>query len=216
MEEIAEELVLAIRNKQPHGPYRLGGFCLGGVVAYEVATQLTTLGQEVELLTLIEPFNHYQSARVRFVTALQRMRIRGGFHVRELRRLEPSDFPVYVRRRWRSIKSSLTDLYWRISSRFRILERKIRKPDLDRILYLAACSYRPGRLGCPAIIFRCKDYSIQSAGDPYFGWRELFTGRAEVDESPGDHLGMFQEPNVQVLADKLRTHLRMASRSRVS
>ena len=214
MEEIARELVLAIRKKQVQGPYRLGGFCLGGVVAYEVARQLTMLEQEVELLVLIEQFNYCSSAKVRFATGLRRTIIRANFHFGELRRLERSDFPIYVRRRWRSIKSSITDLYWRFSSRFRMLERQFRTPDLERILYVAACSYEPKQLGCPTVIFRCKDYSIQSAGDPYFGWRDLFTGRSEVDEVPGDHLGMFQEPNVQVLAEKLRAQLQKANQSR--
>ena len=40
---------------QPEGPYLLGGFCGGGLIAFEMAHQLRTQGQAVDLLVLIEP-----------------------------------------------------------------------------------------------------------------------------------------------------------------
>lgn len=52
--ELARLYLNAIRSRQPDGPYRLVGFSFGGVVAYEVAHQLRTLGQEVELLAVLD------------------------------------------------------------------------------------------------------------------------------------------------------------------
>jgi thioesterase domain-containing protein/acyl carrier protein len=216
MDEIAKHLVLALREKQPQGPYRLGGFCLGAVVAYEVARQLTMHGQDVGQLVLIEPLNHFQSARVRFVTGLRRMISRVSFRFSELRRLGIGEFPPYARSRWEDLKRLLTGMLYRISARFQFLKRQSRLPDLEQILLLAASSYKPKTLGCPTVIFRCRDYSIRSAGDPYFGWRELLTGRCETYEVPGDHFGMFSESNAKVLADQLRACLhnaRQAGRS---
>jgi aspartate racemase len=46
-----------------------------------------------------------------------------------------------------------------------------------------------------------------SAGDPYFGWRGLLTGYSETHEVPGDHAGIFRQPNVQILAEKLKACL---------
>ena len=43
-------------------------------------------------------------------------------------------------------------------------------------------------------------WPILSAGDPYFGWRGLLTGPVETHELPGDHEGIFREPQVQALA----------------
>lgn len=54
-EEIAAWHVSSIRSVQPHGPYLLGGFCGGGLVAYEVARQLHALGESIEALVLIDP-----------------------------------------------------------------------------------------------------------------------------------------------------------------
>lgn len=43
-------------NKQPHGPYFLGGYSYGGIVAYEMASLLTERNQSVEFLAMIDTF----------------------------------------------------------------------------------------------------------------------------------------------------------------
>ena len=43
-----------IRTVQPHGPYLLGGECIGGVLAYEMARRLEEIGEKVELLVLLD------------------------------------------------------------------------------------------------------------------------------------------------------------------
>jgi len=52
--EMARCHIAKIRTVQPHGPYRLAGFCFGGNVAAEIAWQLVQSGEEVELLVLLE------------------------------------------------------------------------------------------------------------------------------------------------------------------
>lgn len=54
-ETIAAAHIAAMRARQPHGPYLLGGFCNGGVIAFEMAQQLHAQGERVDLLALIEP-----------------------------------------------------------------------------------------------------------------------------------------------------------------
>ena len=39
---------------QPHGPYRVGGHSSGGAVAFEVARQLESRGDAVELLVIFD------------------------------------------------------------------------------------------------------------------------------------------------------------------
>lgn len=53
--EIAADHLMEIRNVQPHGPYYLGGFSFGGMVAFEVARQLIQEGEEIALLALFDP-----------------------------------------------------------------------------------------------------------------------------------------------------------------
>lgn len=52
--EMARCHVEKIRSVQPKGPYRIAGFCFGGNLAAEIAWQLSTVGEKVELLVLLE------------------------------------------------------------------------------------------------------------------------------------------------------------------
>ncbi|RYZ33447.1 MAG: amino acid adenylation domain-containing protein, partial [Myxococcaceae bacterium] len=56
VEEMATHYVQALRTVQPSGPYHLGGWSLGGVIAYEMAHQLRAAGEEVALLALIDSY----------------------------------------------------------------------------------------------------------------------------------------------------------------
>ncbi|HCI82956.1 MAG TPA: non-ribosomal peptide synthetase, partial [Ktedonobacter sp.] len=53
IEEMATAHIQAIRAVQPQGPYLLGGFCNGGLIAYEMARQLVMQGEEIERLVLV-------------------------------------------------------------------------------------------------------------------------------------------------------------------
>ncbi|MEV0318565.1 amino acid adenylation domain-containing protein [Streptomyces sp. NPDC050658] len=79
MEEMAVEYVDALRGVQPHGPYRLLGWSVGGVLAHTVAVRLQEAGEEVELLALLDAYPSDQwrdsaiPAEADALTALLRM-----------------------------------------------------------------------------------------------------------------------------------------------
>ncbi|WNG56874.1 amino acid adenylation domain-containing protein [Archangium gephyra] len=56
VEEMAALYVESIRSVQPSGPYLLGGWSMGGVIAYEMASQLRQRGEQVEFVTLIDSY----------------------------------------------------------------------------------------------------------------------------------------------------------------
>ncbi|KAH6970569.1 hypothetical protein BKA56DRAFT_558919 [Ilyonectria sp. MPI-CAGE-AT-0026] len=53
-EAVAEIFIKTIRSTQPHGPYLLAGWSMGGIFAYEVSRQLLAAGEVIELLCLID------------------------------------------------------------------------------------------------------------------------------------------------------------------
>ncbi|PHM46881.1 Amino acid adenylation [Xenorhabdus miraniensis] len=57
IEELAACHIQAIRRVQPHGPYYLAGWSIGGVIAYEMALQLINSGEEVKYLGMIDSYN---------------------------------------------------------------------------------------------------------------------------------------------------------------
>jgi amino acid adenylation domain-containing protein len=71
LEAIAGAYIEALQGVQQRGPYRLGGFCNGGLLAYEMARQLEQEGEQVEFLGLINPSEPVQSSLLR--TACERL-----------------------------------------------------------------------------------------------------------------------------------------------
>ena len=57
IEEMSALYAAHIRRVQPRGPYLLGGYCMGGTLAYEVAQRLEALGEKVALLALFDTMN---------------------------------------------------------------------------------------------------------------------------------------------------------------
>ncbi len=53
IEEMAEEYLRHMRVIQPRGPYVLGGFCNGGLIAFEMARRLEARGERVGAVVLI-------------------------------------------------------------------------------------------------------------------------------------------------------------------
>jgi thioesterase domain-containing protein len=54
LEEMATAHLEVMRRVQPEGPYLFGGWCNGGLIAYEMAKQLLAQGQTVDLLVLMD------------------------------------------------------------------------------------------------------------------------------------------------------------------
>ncbi|MEU6104595.1 amino acid adenylation domain-containing protein [Streptomyces flaveolus] len=63
LQEEAEDYVRQVREIQPHGPYRLLGWSVGGVLAHTVAVLLQEAGEDVELLALLDAFPSEQWRR---------------------------------------------------------------------------------------------------------------------------------------------------------
>jgi thioesterase domain-containing protein len=68
--DIASCLLDRIRLLQPHGPYRLAGYCFGGLVTLEIARYLQESGEQVALLCLIELPHPATMRRLRFARML--------------------------------------------------------------------------------------------------------------------------------------------------
>jgi thioesterase domain-containing protein len=65
-------------------------------------------------------------------------------------------------------------------------------------------NYKPQRYAGHLTLFRARMQPLFSSHDPRKGWSRVATGGIEVRNIPGNHLGMLQEPHVQVLARELK------------
>jgi amino acid adenylation domain-containing protein len=210
LEEIAAHLLDAMRERQPRGPYYLGGYCQDGILAYEVAHQLTLRGEKVALLVLIETVNPAFSSEGRVATGWKRMAIRLKVRRDQFRRLGVSKLPEFFRLQIDSLERKFIPIAWRASHRARLLAGEPKLNSLDRIVHIASRSYKPKPLSCPTLLFRCNDWPIASAGDPYFGWSTLLTGWNESIEVPGDHVGMLRQAGAKQMAEQMKFYMQKA------
>lgn len=70
LQVIAACLVAKIVATQPHEPAAIGGYCLGGILGYEIAVQLHAAGHDVPLLVLVDPPN---PSYIQSLDSLQRL-----------------------------------------------------------------------------------------------------------------------------------------------
>jgi amino acid adenylation domain-containing protein len=72
IEAIAADYLQEIRQRQAHGPYLLAGYSFGGFVAFEMARQLTALGESVRFLGIIDASKPSESILVRGLQSAQK------------------------------------------------------------------------------------------------------------------------------------------------
>ena len=91
--EMAEHYLREVRKVQPKGPYYLGGYCMGGSVAYEMAQRLSRDGEQVALLALLDTYNYIRASQASFASFLLE---KAKFHMFNVLRLRPREMGRYV------------------------------------------------------------------------------------------------------------------------
>ncbi|MFZ0803665.1 MAG: amino acid adenylation domain-containing protein [Terriglobales bacterium] len=181
IEEMASHYLREIASIQPRGPYFFGGFSLGGLVAYEMAQQLQTQGEEVGLLVL---FDTYPGNLNPLTSSL----------LKSLR--TPS-------------KQLLVLLNRSIRRRSRVLWRSLTFPRALREVFQAnsraAGRYRLRPYSGPVTLFRASEQSPRNGDSPYAAWHDLLPAGLEIQDIPGSHNGILVEPEVGVLAQRLKS-----------
>ena len=64
VKDIARHFIQELRQVRPHGPYLLGGYSFGGIIAFEMAQQLSAIGESVPLLALFDTYDPVQYIKV--------------------------------------------------------------------------------------------------------------------------------------------------------
>ncbi len=83
VEDMAAHYIREIQNVQPQGPYFLGGYSFGGIIAFEMAHQLHSQGQKVALLAMLDSSIPGSDQRLPFVKRI-------GEHLNNLLQLGPA------------------------------------------------------------------------------------------------------------------------------
>jgi thioesterase domain-containing protein len=205
IENMAAKYIKEIRTVQPNGPYRLAGYSLGGMVAFEMAQQLQEQGQQVSLLALFDTYGHKSIVKMKHFNTLSLDR-KVRLHWKNTVQLNPKKQLAYVFEKIRQrVQKLLIKLYLRLGIK---LPASLRLNAIHDAGLEAAHTYVPRPYPGRLVLFRATKVSA----DPTLGWDGLAMGGIEVYDVPGKHNtieteGMLTEPHVSVLAEKLKACL---------
>lgn len=210
IEEVARTYLTALRSAQPEGPYYLGGFSSGGVVAYEMAQQLVRAGQDVAILLLfdssVEPSVVALFHSRRFRRATLRALRAFWWNLGYLMRTDPWFF---VQRKAHNVFMNLRIMLYRIQS---ACANVLRAPSpasiltVEEVFIRALEEYVPAPYVGRAVLFRTKD---SDSYDPDYvcTWEKLVRRGLDVVDVVGDHESMFEEPQARTLANAIANYL---------
>jgi amino acid adenylation domain-containing protein len=204
---MAQEYVAQMRSVQPQGPYRLGGWSLGGVVAYEMAQQLMRSGQQVEALVLLDTTIPQGDANREYLAEAEQTGLEYGIDLtlEQLGELGPEEQLPYLFEHARKlgvideqapeslIQQVLEDLKRLFHRHLELASRYAIKPYAERV-----------------ILIRPQETPVSVATTPDRGWRQL-AREVAVHFVPGQHHSMVKEPHVAVLAQVLNEQLDSAA-----
>ena len=200
VEEMAERYLDEIRKVQPQGPYHVGGYCLGGTIAYEIAQRLQRLGHEVALVALMDTYNFSRMERpVVFRFLCQKI----AFHWANMREIPLRRWPRYFSHKVRVARGGEILSLFKMITRLSMVHRPTAHESVQGINETAAELYKPKPYAGRVTVFKPRvNYDFYP--DRQMGWGDLVTGRLDIVELPVHPHAMLAEPYVQILAKHLK------------
>jgi amino acid adenylation domain-containing protein len=210
IEEMAGVYVEAVRAVQPRGPYLLGGWSLGGVIAFEMTRQLQAQGETVNRLILLDsvaPGLHKRFGEADNLELLAGFATHLGLSFDGI--APPDNFTQLGQ------AGQLAYLLGQLKQSG-ILPLDFDDEHFRRLLHVyennvrAVRSYRPQPLPVPTSLI-CSERTAAdeiAADDPTLGWRRLTTEKLTLDIVAGDHFNLLRDPHVSKLALTLKALLK--------
>ena len=215
LEEMASHYIGEVRSMQPKGPYYLGGYCLGGIIALEMAQQLKAQGEKVAMVAMIETYNVHgitsTQTRMLFVFHLFQ---NFWYHLSNFLSIKNSDRWKFFNEKKLVAKGRLRirlDTWLNALKRVWGSNEDSRYPHLTikKVNEQAAYAYQPKAYSGRVVVFRPKVYFL-GQNDPAFGWEEVVQSGLSVCHFPFYPKSMLVEPFVQNWSKELKTFLDIA------
>jgi thioesterase domain-containing protein len=217
IEATARAYVAEVRNRQPSGPYYLGGISSGSTVALEMAQQFHAEGAEVAMLAVFDgapPNSGYDLRRIDLRTFV-RLALNLPNWVRDdLLNSTPADVNWRARRKLSAaLRAMISVVAGGRGRHVPTIRDAVNLPSRGRQweIFLAKHEqalrrYIPRRYNGRVAVFKARTHPLLWTNDCERVWQRLATD-VQVHEVPGTHLSMLHEPHVAVLASKVRATL---------
>jgi amino acid adenylation domain-containing protein len=199
IEDMAATYIQALQTVQPTGPYCLGGWSMGGVVAFEMAQQLQAQGQSVSLLAMLDgriptPDQNFPEENSEAVALVEQYFGISFGPMESLAELPEDEQLAFMLEQARDAGLVPAELDVAQARRFVELLRS----DLRATQTYTLHPY-PGRI----TFFKASETLTGTSSDPTMGWSDWATGGVELHIVPGNHANLMYEPHVETLAEQL-------------
>lgn len=210
VEDTAARHVEEILGVQPEGPYYLCGTSFGGLIAFEIAQQLTARGGGVAVVAM---FDTYGPGYPRLLATTSRARRKMYRFMRRLELHARNVLTADLKGNVEYIRVKGTILGHRLAERMRMKLQSLRDPlpqhlrEVEAANFEARYGYQPKAYPGRLILFRASRQPLGIHDDPTLGWGGMAAKGLEIYEVPGYHGAIIHEPLVGVVAAQLKTCL---------
>jgi amino acid adenylation domain-containing protein/non-ribosomal peptide synthase protein (TIGR01720 family) len=208
VEEMASHYIAAIRTVQPEEPYFLGGWSMGGLVAFEMAQQLQRQGHQVALLTLMDERAPATNDRTAKTEHENYTRTLANF-ANNIANSVGKDLSASYEQLQKILPGKKLSYVLDNLQRDNLVSPEIDFKQFSKMLKVyqsnlqAKRQYVPQNYSNQLILFRARDSSYKNCKNTSLGWNKLSSKPIETITVPGNHHTMFAQPNVWFLAEQL-------------
>ncbi len=225
IEEMAAARLELVRTVRPNGPYVLGGFCNGGLVAFEMARQLEAEGEKVASLILLSVDGSnaefsWLERLIGMVTGREERKFQSFLQWRERilfaraalsRQLDALARPVPVseqpRRFVRKFGRILRKVFGLMlphpaaaPAAMDTAQPEAAGVDIGHIYHQACTAYVPRAYRGPAHLLWPGEMQMRDASA---GWARVMP-QIKVIQAPGGHFSVLQGENLHVVSERIR------------
>ncbi|SDI53412.1 non-ribosomal peptide synthetase [Winogradskyella thalassocola] len=208
VEAMAAHYISEIKTINPDGPYAIGGFSFGGIVAFEMAKQLKAEGKEVKNLALFDSYAypHYSYSNPAVKRTIARL-----YNMGQLFFMLFNMFSSVknFKRRVELLKISFSGLYLRLKygreKQYQLQFNRTSK--IDEMHAVAFLRYNLIPQDIQVDLFRSTEDIYFTHDYKNLGWKKIAKGGIRKHMIPGNHSEMFLPPAVDEVSELLESVL---------
>ena len=196
MEDIAAHYISAIRAQNPDGPYALAGYSFGGIIAYEMARQLETLGKEVRMLGMFDTYAYRTPYYDPWLVKYAKRSLYLGRKIWHAVTFKDG-FTKTITTRATALERGSIRLLWKL--KFGTAQQQTGffgySNKIDDMNNEAQKHYIIQPYDIAIELFRAETRSFYLDDYEYMGWKPYALKGVNIHNIPGEHNTIFKEPN---------------------
>lgn len=206
VEEIAAHYIDEMQTVQARGPFFLGGYSLGALIAFEMARQLRQQQEDVALLVLIDPAD------------AGTIEDRAGRHSKRVHLCGRRFKTLRYSRLWQTTSEKLLDSVQAVTCRAyrlfgRTLPAELQNFYIDRIVHRKVYDKAAQTYGLKPYLGHITVFGPEDGWDRSGAWEKVAQGGVDVHWIPRDCLQKTADPDPALLAAQLKACLDRAQNS---